>query len=443
MAILYSLAPRDARSAGDPAAERAGVADRDDSFGVRTTHLVLAVLATACGGGGGASGSDGVAGSSGPTGPSGPTASTGSAAVERVDPSAECDGLVPAGVPAPVDVEWSSPPGPCGAGTADGTGHVAVPARSGDQVSWQAFSPAGAAERSFSAWPVVPQPSGWHGLAVLTLDPAVPVVSVIHRTFSPEGAPAGASDATAAPNQVKVDLWVLAQDPRGGSFTAVVETDAFHNHWSDVEGQRFDAAGAGRWPANVRFGSSDQHSVAFAAAGVSSRGESLTLWQHSAQLDAWWIDGDGKQVATEQRAESYAAVLGFADLGAHDLELVPLLDGGLALRSDGTFRRVFPHLSTRSAALPAWLADRAGWTFRFTRGNRGYALFPPPGQASPDCSPVVELRSPSGRLCGLVTLAGGGPCTTGAVDQGWDGTVVEQRAHGTCRYRFWPGMLGP
>jgi hypothetical protein len=35
-----------------------------------------------------------------------------------------------------------------------------------------------------------------------------------------------------------------------------------------------------------------------------------------------------------------------------------------------------------------------------------------------------------------------GPCTTGAIDQGWDGTVVQQASADACTYRWWPRMLG-
>lgn len=82
-----------------------------------------------------------------------------------------------------MDIQWTPPAGTCGGGTSDGTGHVAVSARSGDQVTWQVFTPSGAAARSFSARPLVPQPSGWHGLGVVTVDPTVPFLSVIHRIF--------------------------------------------------------------------------------------------------------------------------------------------------------------------------------------------------------------------------------------------------------------------
>ncbi len=420
--------------------------ERDDCIGVRAAWVPFLVLASCSGGNGDAgrgSGSPGAPDPAGPVGSTGPTGADGSAIVERLDASAECDGLVPERVPAPVDVEWTQPSGTCGAATADGTGHVAVSARNGDQVTWQVFAPSGAPAQSLSAWPLVPQPSGWHGLGVVTVDPTVPFLSVIHRTFSPEGGLLGETAATAAPTRNRLDAWTLAQDPRGGSATAVAETDAFHNHWSDVEAQRFDASGRARWGANLRFGASDQHAIAFLGTGISTVGESLTLWQHSAQLDAWWIDGGGNTVASEVRAEDFATAIGSATLQAHDLQLVPLLDGALALRSDGSFRRLYPHLATRSAPLPGWLADRAGWVLRFTRGARGYALLPPAGQPSPDCAQALELRSSSGRLCGRVRLlGGGGACTTGAVDQGWDGTVVQQRAQGGCRYRFWPGLLG-
>jgi hypothetical protein len=33
-------------------------------------------------------------------------------------------------------------------------------------------------------------------------------------------------------------------------------------------------------------------------------------------------------------------------------------------------------------------------------------------------------------------------CSTGAIDQGWDGTVVQQSGKDACTYRWWPGLLG-
>jgi hypothetical protein len=108
--------------------------------------------------------------------------------------------------------------------------------------------------------------------------------------------------------------------------------------------------------------------------------------------------------------------------------------------------------------LPRWLADRAGWRFRFTRGARGYALLSPPdlgtGTAA-DCAQPIDLVLASGRVCGRVTLHTAlGGCGTGIVDQGWDGTVIQDpwprkpmelvpqgKVYGDCTFVFWPKML--
>jgi hypothetical protein len=219
-------------------------------------------------------------------------------------------------------------------------------------------------------------------------------------------------------------------------------TSVFGNHWSGVTAHRFDGAGAPSWPGGVVVGTDDSASEPFfLGAGVSRRGDALVLAQDSASLDASWLDGGGHGVAAADRGERWEPVVGPGL--AHALELVPLLDASLALRSDGTFRRAYPHLATTSAPLPAWLAARAAWTIRFTRGNAGYAAFPPPGLPSDDCTQRVEVLSPGGRLCGRVVLREEGRgCLTRAADQGWDGTVVQQSSADACRYRWWPGLLG-
>jgi hypothetical protein len=391
----------------------------------------------------GPSGPSGPSGSSGPTGPTGPTGSSGGGAsvlLERLDLAAECDGLVPDHAPAPVEIHLSPPAGAaCAGATTDGTGHVAASARAADGTTWQVFRPDGTAAAAFSAWTLVPEPSGWHGLRVSTAAAGTPVAQVM---LSPDGALLGSTAANADPAQLQSDVWSLAQDPLGGSFTLVGETDLFHNHFTALEAQRFDAAGTARWPQNLRLTGNGDHSILFVAAGVSNRGEALTLTQHSAWLDVLWLDGAGATVASQAQAERYGDVLGSTGFRPFQLELAPLLDGGLALRVDGTFQRLYPHLATLSAPLPGWLASRTTSTFRFTRGNRGYAVFPPAGQPLPACDQVIELLAPSGRLCGRVRLRGdGSACAGGAVDQGWDGTVVQERAKDGCVYRFWPGLL--
>jgi hypothetical protein len=339
-------------------------------------------------------------------------------------------------------VRWQAPNRAiCAGGISDGSGHVAVsglPAYGG--AVWKAFGPDGSERGQFVGWPLVPEPSGWHGLDIKPRENMG--TRVLHQRFSPRGELLDVADANSDPDQLQSEAWSLAQDPRGGCFTLVGEMDLFHNHWTRLEAQRFDEAGRPVWPQPLAFNSNDDRAFLFVAAGVSVRGDALALRQSASSVDVTWIRPDGAPVAEAVRAEPYAELTGSADVRKYQVELVPLLDGDLAVRVDGTFRRRYPHLGTQTAALPAWLAARSAWTFRFTRGNHGYALFPPRGQAAPRCDQAIELLAPSGRLCGRVTLVGAGDaCETGVVDQGWDGTVVQQRARSACAWRFWPGLL--
>jgi hypothetical protein len=123
--------------------------------------------------------------------------------------------------------------------------------------------------------------------------------------------------------------------------------------------------------------------------------------------------------------------------------LQALLDGSLVAREATVFTRRYPRLGAASEPAPAWLQARAGQSFRFTMGNRGYAFFPLGGARSSDCTQVVEVVAPSGRRCAKLTFRRDGlECFTGAIDQGWDGTVVQQAGSGACTWRFWPGLLG-
>jgi hypothetical protein len=180
--------------------------------------------------------------------------------------------------------------------------------------------------------------------------------------------------------------------------------------------------------------------------GVSILGEALAIEDGatgslSGRSILHWVRPDGSHARPPaDEGDSYAL------LGSSEIELAPLLDGSIAVRAAGTeWTRRYRHLADRSEPGPAWLTGRSQWTFRNTRGNRGYAFFPQSGwrgETSADCSQAVELRAPSGRLCGEVTLMNpGGPCRTGYADQGWDGTVIERNARETCAYRWWPRLL--
>jgi hypothetical protein len=400
----------------------------------------LLALTFACGGSSPAGETATSAGEPARTPPPGQPAAQ-SVGLERLDPAAECDGLLPERAPEPIHLMLAPPAGHvCAGGTSDGTGYVALAAQGGGGASWQVHGAGGEPLGMFSAWPAFPAPVGWHGLVVERAGDGGGSL-VAHAAFQPGGALLASYPVSRDPALTVTHRWSLAQDPLGGCLAVVAQTDLLHNHWAGLRAQRFDAAGAPRWREPAEFGWRSDPTVFFLAAGMSRRGEALALWQHSAFVDVTWLDAAGATAAAGDRVERSAAVLG-SDALEHAIELVPLLDGGLAVRADGAFRRVYPHLSTTSAPLPAWLARRATWSLRFTRGNQGYALLPPPGAASADCSQSIELLAPSGRLCGRVTLMGDGEaCATGIVDQGWDGTVVQQRTQDGCSYRSWRGLL--
>lgn len=402
------------------------------------------------GGGTGGSGGDGSGGvvppgggGGGGGGVDGAYPQSATVAVERLDASGECDALLPTAAPSPVTVRVAPPAGAaCAFAIADGTGAVAVAFRGGGGVTgWRAYGPDGALREAFAASELVPEPRGFQGLRV-SPGPTESQPLVEHVAIDPQGAVASAATVSEDPASTTGFRWSFAQDPLGGSVVVFRGVNVYGNHWHGLRAHRFDPAGAARWPEpkTVEYGS-DAAEPLFHVVGVSTRGEALLLYQDSAFLVVKWIDASGSTSLESDWTERYDGVLGSPAL-RFDLALKPLLDGGLALRVDGRWRRAYEHRAAKSGALPAWLAARTAWTYQFTRGNAGYAAFQPPGESSPDCTQRIDLVSPSGRLCGRVTLREGATgCTTGALDQGWDGTVVQQSGQDACAYRWWPRLL--
>jgi hypothetical protein len=428
---------------------------------MRPTNLLLALSLLACGGdpsstpptserpsadGADAGTAGGSIGSAAPGGDAAapPAAASPAAALtfEPLDADGDCAGLLPERAPEPVTVTVDPAGGTCAAGTSDGTGAVALPVvREGGAARWQVYGSDGAPRGAFDAQPaVVPAPAGFHALVVhpgaAGGDPRVE-----HVLFGADGGAVVASRVTPDPLERTAFGWDLSADPGGGAFVVVRSTHLRGNHWSVVDAHRFAGGGQARWPGGVAVGSDDSAmEPMFLGGGVSTRGESLVLAQDSAFLDASWLDADGHGLAASDREERSDDVVGPGV--EHAIDVVPLLDGGVAVRSDGTFRRAYAHLATTSSPLPGWLAERAASTFRFTRGEAGYAVFPAAGRPSADCTQRIDLVSPTGRLCGRVVLREeGSACTTGAVDQGWDGTVVQQSGRSACAYRVWPRLL--
>jgi hypothetical protein len=340
--------------------------------------------------------------------------------VERLDTASECDDLVPSNVPAPVSVGAQSSGSSCFRAISDGTGHVAAAVNIGASgVQWQSFGPDGHPGQKFSLsdtpWP---QPEGWQGLLFQTgKQPDV-------LTFFADGTPRHAESPR--PTTFQPTFFQDVQDPRGGLL--LVETGPAIGGAGGPpclgEARRFDATGAPvGTPGTVGCGVS--------STGVSNAGEALIRETSSTGFLVRWLRDDGGPAAPPG-----------VDPDQTFGQLRPLLDGSLVVWNPTSYLRRYPHLATASENAPPWLAARGGQTFQFTRGNRGYAFFPPAFQNSANCTQVVELVAPSGRRCAKLTFRrDGNACVTGFIDQGWDGTVVQQTSSGACGWRFWPGLL--
>jgi hypothetical protein len=293
----------------------------------------------------------------------------------------------------------------CGRGVSEGTGHVAVQSSFTPRgTEWQVFGPDGKLEQRFTlTGELWPQPEGWQGVQAATSQFPL-AISVL--TFFADGSPRRSEQPQASgfgPRESSV-----APDPRGGAAVVLWGPTGTSQPPACIgEARRFDATGAptggvGRTECDVL------------AVGVSNAGEALVLERATGGTVLRWLRVDGTPAAP-------AATDPLPPPG----QLLPLLDGSLVGLEGARFSRRYPRLGTASEPAPAWLAPRTNQTFRFTRGNQGYAFFPPPAQNSADCTQVVELLAPSGRHCVKLTFRrDGNACVTGSIDQGWDGTVV-------------------
>jgi hypothetical protein len=343
--------------------------------------------------------------------------------VERLDASAECDPLVPGRIPAPITVSVEPPPGStgCGRGLSDGTGHVAALLASTPRgAEYQVFGPDGAAQQAFSlTGELWAEPEGWQGIRSTTSGPSS---NADLLTFFPDGSPRRSEHPTAS--TFGPPSSVAAPDPTGGSLVVLWgPTSAGTTAPCSGQAHRYDATGA-------PVGSPGSTGCDAFAAGVSNAGEALVLEAVGTGARLRWLRADG--TLARPTAEDSSRPLG---------RLVPLLDGSLVALEGTGYTRLYPHLGTASEPAPAWLAERGRQRFRFTRGNAGYAFFHAERKRIP-CIQEVELLAPSGRRCVKLTFRWDMPsCVTGSIDQGWDGTVVEQLASSACKWRVWPGLL--
>ncbi|HET7827051.1 MAG TPA: hypothetical protein VFK90_17070 [Anaeromyxobacter sp.] len=379
--------------------------------------------------------------------PANPPPGDPSVTIRRLDDAAECDGLVPASAPQAVTADAPGAGENCGSGISEGGGHVAVVRHFGQGFQEvQVFAPDGTPEQRFSATafpgacamsgcvPVFPQQDGFqvtqgeNGIAGISTQSHVPL-TVHVQTYAADGSLR--HDEIPTPPDDWTRRYTAAADPLGGVLVVAQGSPPPDvGSWCRGRVFRFGNDGSLRGT-----GATTCEQV---GAAVSNRGESLVIVARPDQAPGQefldWLNPDGTAAASE--AAIGTPWYSFARF------LAPLLDGGIAANDGTTWQVVYPRLGASTRQPPDWLMQRRGWSFRFTRGNRGYALFPPTGQQLADCDPGLELRAPSGRLCGTITFREeGGACTTRALDQGWDGTVIQQSARGACHYRWWPRLL--
>ena len=359
-----------------------------------------------------------------------------SVTIEPTGSSSECDGLLPSLVPAPVRVDVKSNSLQCGRAISEGGGHVAVNSASGEGwLEWQVFSSDGQREHTLYLHNdvLLPQPDGWQGARVQ--DRGASYESVELQTFSGDGAPRWHERATPPSERVVTQDWKLVEDPQGGSLFVFSGQVKMHKGACAGEARWFEHTG-------LPAGSASAIGCWHIGGAASNQGEALIVessQRRSGRSSVHWIRRDGTHVGNPTLEGETGAL--FSRGGP--IRFAPLLDGSIAVNDQGRWTRRYPYLAERGEAAPSWLEERSGWAYRFTRGNRGYAMFPPPGGASAGCEPRVEIRAPSGRLCGTITLSlTGAPCSSGYIDQGWDGTVVQQLGEGQCSYRWWPRLLG-
>jgi hypothetical protein len=321
------------------------------------------------------------------------------------------------------------------------------------RYAYQAYTKDGKQEHFFYApalTPLLPQDRGYHSVAATIGATAngTSVSGIDHKVISGDGVTLRTTPLS-RPGTSSY-RWNVSGIPHGGSL-AVVRSCSMS---CGVTVRRFASDGTPGNSALLGLPHGPSASEPESGVGaVSAAGDTLVLLNDSGRRTLGWITPDGVELeiipgeGTWHDDDRFQADV----LDPNGSYLVrPLLDGSVVLQEDGAWTRWYGYHATSGQPAPDWLASRDGWSFRWTRGARGYAFFQPADQIGSTCDQEIELVAPSGRLCAAVFLhSGSQACWKGIVDQGWDGTVVQSSssctgAHCTCSYRWWTRLLaGP
>ena len=349
--------------------------------------------------------------------------------------SNDCDGVVPAALPEPRTVhQETGTHASCISSAGDGQGVVATGffGSRDSQSSWfTALGPDGGAAYGIDGVGtrdgvarILPQEDGFLGLELYRPPISWRVIRLPEGTFP-------------VAEDVRLEL---LPDPTGGAL--VVELPRNYKQWW-ISALRLDGHGQLRTPpADVATGAPAVEPKA-TGAGVSISGEALVVFTgepfgRSDALYGRWMDAEGHPLT-----DVFDTGLSPPWMGT-----IPLLDRSVVLVS-GDARRAFRPGDTMARAAPGWVR-RATGTIALLPRSHGYAILLPPGLASEACRRIVELRAPSGKLCGGVAAQSSANRSGSSgyfVDLGLDGTLIQtvqstKCSFGICCDRFiWPGLL--
>ena len=351
----------------------------------------------------------------------------------------ECAGLAPGDPGEPVRLQATDFGNSCDIATSDGSGNVAAtitdifaaPPR--DITNVRLFDGSGVSLGRFGygSGPLFEQLAGFVGTS---------------RPFQSSNSDVFAIDAHG--NEIgrdrPSDVGTAAEDPLGGM--VVAEVIGQGNHLAAYDGRAHL-----RW--RVALANGVRGGGGRIILGVDRLGNTLVLTAEDAvsEIHGQWVDHDG---------HALPPFTAMADFGTDpfnaNLILAPRVGDGLFLEETSPRKGwllQFDSLAAAALPPPSWLSSRPAEAVHIARGGRAYAFFELSGHSgvSP-CAQRIEIVAPSGRSCGTAVFPiASASCTTGKINVGYDGTVIqalppEMQRHNddgtlTCTWQSWPGFL--
>ena len=360
------------------------------------------------------------------------------------DPT-DCAGLVPAALPAPVEIDLGGGPGiSCRVWSVDGGGALLLERSELNKSGLRVYAPDGTLRGTASVSAVEHvwgQASGF----VVRREESGPS-SHLWRIEAVGVSEAGAvldrsvvNDGALPPFAVK---WV--EDPRGGMVLLeprvpsgtpspwLVAPAASWELWlrrisatgATVQGpQRIDAFGGA--PQEISGAvTNDGSIVAFL------KGDALSAFRNNHDVGRWFDPGAVARTPW---------FLIFDQSVGYELFAFGLPDGSLFLGNGA----LAPRAQTVSPA-PAWAASLSLALTRVLPDRIAQVLLE--SSSSPSCDRILEVRAPAGNVCGTLPLCAAPPgpdrAALGWPQIGRDGTVLLESVDGNrCRVRVWPGLL--